>query len=670
MTVRGYTLAVDWSRNGSFTGPLGDVSGYVLDQPELEISFGRERTQAAADTSAGKLTFALRNDERLFSPENASSPIVGKIAPGCRARFDKLHNGTLYTLFDGVLDECEVDPAAPANDFTATVLDAWGRPNGETLSTPLYSGIRTGTAIELVLDAIGWTGGRDVDPGATVMPWWWEEGTDAATAVDKLVRSEGPPAIAYVQGGTFFFRDRHHRITDARSNTGAATIASYDFEAGVADYNNANGCTITSTTAQARTGARSGLMTVVGSPPQAYVRPTVDIGVNVGRQYRATMWVYSPTATTVLAALDWSNASGYLSGSYPSFAVPATTWTQLTVSATAPAGATRTAFGPTLTSPTAGTLLYLDDVTFEQVDATQGTFTHITPTGTGPTGDFKVLEDSFMYNHGLRHIANTVTFSVQQRAAGDLVEVWSTDTPIVLAAGESTAIEASAPDPFFNAVAPVADVDYELQFGTVTVGLSRTSGQSALITLTAGGTPAQLNRLALRANPVPVVRTVKVSEEDASSIGAYGRQAWPVDAPWANVLDARSIAQRIVSTYATNRPVVQFKIDGVLSGSYLTQVLARQISDRITVRNDELGVNRDFIIERIAHAVSGLGTRHTVEFTCEVTDPLQPSNVFTFNVAGLGFDQGAFGAYGIDSATTMFRFDTAGQGFNQGTFAS
>jgi len=518
MTIRGYTVGIDWSRAGTYAGTLEDVSSYVLDSPDLEVSYGRDSTQAAADASAGKLTFALRNDDRQFSPENSASPIAGKVQPGCRVKFDKLLGGALYTLFSGDLDDLEVDPHAAAKDFSATVLDAWGRPGAEKLSTPLYSGLRTGDAIGLILDAIGWTGGRDLDPGATLMPWWWEEGTDAVTAVQKLVDSEGPPAIAYVQGGTFTFRDRHHRLTRTASTT------------------------------------------------------------------------------------------------------------------------------------------------------SNGTFTHIIPEGSGPAGDFKVLADTFTYNHGLQHIVNSVSFSVDQRVAGDLEQVWSTDSPITLAAGEVLIIEAKTSDPFLNAVVPTSD-DYDLAFGSVTVTLSRTSGQSTLITLTAGGVAAQLNRLALRAVRVSVARTFKVSEEDISSINAYREQTWPNDLPWAGVYDARAIAQRIVSTYATNRPVVTFEVEA-LNDTYLTQILARKISDRITVRNDAIGVNRDFHVERIVHTVKQLGVRHTVQFTCEVTDPVQPATALTFDVAGKGFNQGAFGINGIDNAATMFRFDVPGQGFDQGRFAT
>lgn len=519
MSVRGYELLADWSRHGTYVNVLEDVTSYILDEPDVFVSYGRDQSRATSAATAGKLTFALNNLDRAFSPENTSSAIAGKVVPGTPVRLLQTHESATTTIFAGVLDELNVDPNAAAKTFTGDVLDLWGRLGAEVLSTPLYSGLRTGEAIGLILDAIGWTGDRDLDPGATFMPWWWEEGTDAATAVDKLVESEGPPAIAYVQGGTFIFRDRHHRTSRAASLT------------------------------------------------------------------------------------------------------------------------------------------------------SQGTYTHAVPAGSGPVGSFKVLRNSFAYDHGLRHIVNSVTFIVDERLPGDVEEIWSTDTPITLAAGQVLPIEVEANNPFLNAVPPEVGVDWDADVA-ITVDLSRTSGQSTTLTVTATGGAAVITRLALRAVSVPVVRTVKVDEEDVSSIGMHTRQTWPKDRlPWANVYDARAVAERIVAVYATNRPTVTLSIAN-LDDDYMTQILARRISDRVTVINDEMGLDADFIVERITHTIRKLGGIHRLELGCQVADPVQPSNIFTFDVAGKGFNDGAFGVDGIDDPDTTLMFDIAGRGFNDGVFAS
>jgi hypothetical protein len=532
VTVRGYQLAVDWSRHSTYANTLEDVSGHVLDEPDVTVAYGRIEGRTTTDPAIGKLTFSLRNDGRQFSPENTSSPITGQVLPGANVQltYTPTSTGSTAVLFSGPLDQFDIDPNAPARDFSAEALDGWGTPNAEKLSTPVYSGLRTGDLIGIVLDEIGWTGLRDLDPGATVVDYWWAEGDSAAEAVQKLVQSEGPPAIAYVQGGVFVFRDRHHRLTRTASQT------------------------------------------------------------------------------------------------------------------------------------------------------SQGTYAHVIPEASGPAGQLKILRNSFAYDHGLQHIANSAVFEVEQRQPTGPEEVWSTQTPIVLAANETTTIIAQASDPFVDAQVPgpytynsdgsIGAGEYSLQYGTITITLARTSGQAVAITLTAGGTGAYLeDGLKLRATPIKVARTVKVIEEDASSIGRYRRQAWEQPAPWANAYDARAIAQRVVAIYATPRPSVVLSIVN-LDDTYIAQIVGRVISDRITIRNDELGLNADFLVEGIRHAIRMWGALHTLTLYCEIAEPTQPSNIFTFDVAGKGFDDGAFGINGIDNAATMFRFDVAGQGFDQGVFST
>lgn len=299
----------------------------------------------------------------------------------------------------------------------------------------------------------------------------------------------------------------------------------------------------------------------------------------------------------------------------------------------------------------------------------QATYTHIYPEGTGPGSDFKMLRDSIDYDHGRDNIVNSATFQVDVRAGGVIAEVWSTDAPFVVAAGTTVTIFAQSTDPFIDAVTPDSS-DYELVTGTVAIALDRDSGQSAAISVTAGGTDVTVSSLRLRAAPITVVRTVKVSAEDAGSVLTKGRKTWDRALPWAGPYDAQAIANRIVSTYAVARPVLTFAIDGAINSTYLQEFAARKISDRITVREDIVGINTDFIVERVQREIASLGVSSRLTITCELPQPVQAANAFTFDVAGKGFDDGAFAADGVDNPATMFRFDVAGVGFDQGVFAN
>lgn len=520
MTVRGHQLAIDWSQQGTYANALEDVSSYVR-QGVIEIAWGRKvEGEITLSTTSGTLTFELDNGSQQFSPENGSSAITGKVLPGRAVRYQVTNAGTTYTLLAGLLDDFSIETDV-TTVFSGSALDGWGRPGALTISTQLYNGIRTGDAIGVVLDAIGWTGGRDIDPGATYMPWWWEEGTDAATAINRLVASEGPPAIAYVEGGTFVFKDRHHRLFDARSQT------------------------------------------------------------------------------------------------------------------------------------------------------SQGLFTHIVPAGSGPPGDFKIEANTFQYDHGIKTIVNTANFAVEIRMPQAPAEVWVKEDPVTLASGETVSVTVQANDPFMNALAPDTTNSIDIQSGALSaVSLSRTSGQSTLLTVTAS-TDTVINRIAVIANPVTVSRTVQVTASDISSQGIFGVREWPEDAfpVWAGPYDAQALADKIVATYATYRPTITFTIVG-LDATYLNQIMTTRISDRITVRNDKRGINAEFMVERLVHRITNLGILHRLEITCQATEPVQTTNALTFDVAGKGFNDGAFAVDGIDSATTAFRFDVDGVGFNQGVFAT
>ena len=222
MSVRGYRLAADWSKGGGYGGPAEDLSGY-LTEDDLVIEVGRDTSQAATALAATTLGFTLNDATKVFAPESSTSVIAGKVDVGVPFVFDLTISGSAYPLYSGILDSFDYDPYAL--ELTGTISDAWGKPSAEVLSTPLYQGQRTGALINVVLDACGWTGLRDIDPGATVVAFWWAEGKDAATAIQELIDAEGPPAIAYVDAGTFVFRDRHHRILDAPCLTSQATFS-------------------------------------------------------------------------------------------------------------------------------------------------------------------------------------------------------------------------------------------------------------------------------------------------------------------------------------------------------------------------------------------------------------------------------------------------------------
>lgn len=212
MSGAAYTFAVDWDDDGAFTETYDDVTEDVLDRG-IEITYGRDQFRQLAPPAVGSQSFALCNVSRIYSPENSSSPLSGEIEPAREVKSEVVFGSTTYPLFRGRIDDFEIRADRGDRSVDFTMLDGLAVLAGVKLSTEVLTMQRTGSIIDYILDQVGWTAPRDLDLGATHVPWWWEEGTDAFDAVKDLVLSEGPPAIAYVApDGTFVFRDRHHRL--------------------------------------------------------------------------------------------------------------------------------------------------------------------------------------------------------------------------------------------------------------------------------------------------------------------------------------------------------------------------------------------------------------------------------------------------------------------------
>ena len=73
-----WTIAIDWDRNGEFSGEHDDITQRVL---LAEWFVGMQRPyQLTADGST--LVIRVNDKDRRFSPENSAGPLTGKLVPG------------------------------------------------------------------------------------------------------------------------------------------------------------------------------------------------------------------------------------------------------------------------------------------------------------------------------------------------------------------------------------------------------------------------------------------------------------------------------------------------------------------------------------------------------------------------------------------------------------
>lgn len=285
----------------------------------------------------------------------------------------------------------------------------------------------------------------------------------------------------------------------------------------------------------------------------------------------------------------------------------------------------------------------------------------------------------FEYSHGWRDIVNDVVFAVEERRPDtDLSAVWESTSTISLSIGQSVTVDVQTSDPFLDAqdIADGTDIIYS-GAGIPSTLLSRRSGQSAAITITAIGGSLTVTYLRLRARSVPVARTVQVAAADSTSIARHGQRTYGDEAPWAGQHDALAVAQLLLAAYSERRPTVSLRIVSSDLAHHL-QVATRQISDLITIRNGELGLYADFFIENVQHTLARMvgeddcpGPVHYATFGCERSGVVVPDNPFTFDVAGAGFDDGVFDPTAADNPENVFIFDDPTQGqFDFGRFGT
>lgn len=225
-----YTFAIDWAGDGSFSTTGDDVTHDVL-SGGVALSYGRDQARQLNQAKVGNSSFSLINVSRKYSPDWTGSVLSGDLDNSREMQGSVAFNGVTYPLGFSRIDDYTVNADIDNRTVDFTFLDGMNLLNGTQLSTPVLASQRTGDLMNYILDQVGWTGPRDIDPGATVVKFWWAEGTTAFSAAQDLVKSEGPPSIAYVGlDGTFVFRDRHHRILRSQSNEVQASFVAAEID--------------------------------------------------------------------------------------------------------------------------------------------------------------------------------------------------------------------------------------------------------------------------------------------------------------------------------------------------------------------------------------------------------------------------------------------------------
>jgi hypothetical protein len=238
-------VQVDWSGDGTYTGPADDVTRDTAADPGLTLDTGRDGARSLNPPKVPSLELELRNDHVRYSNENPLSPVYQLVTPGTPVlasftfgKVDRYTAHTPYTEHDPYDGLAHINFGSFRLDQVSQAVE-WGQQRvkvralglsstlvGRSVSVDLHQALRTDQAIALVLDAAGWpTDKRALSPGDTTLLFWWADERSAWDLLVELLAAEGPGAMYEDENGVFHFENRNYRAVTPRSQTSQASFS-------------------------------------------------------------------------------------------------------------------------------------------------------------------------------------------------------------------------------------------------------------------------------------------------------------------------------------------------------------------------------------------------------------------------------------------------------------
>ena len=227
-----YTVEIAWTSPvfGGFivgTSKVGDTIGYFtvtgwVDETErvLNMKINRGSTDDLGKVINGSCTIVLKDTNGRFNPTNTASALYPNVNPMRPVRVKATYGATDYYRFFGYVQSITENPSPSKRSVSirCTDLISW-------LSTeyPVVAAngtaTTTGTAIERILDTIGFTDAsfRDLDTGDTIADYSADGTQSALTQIQNLVAAEG--GTFYIsRAGAATFENRYARNQAPRTS--------------------------------------------------------------------------------------------------------------------------------------------------------------------------------------------------------------------------------------------------------------------------------------------------------------------------------------------------------------------------------------------------------------------------------------------------------------------
>jgi hypothetical protein len=233
------------------------------------------------------------------------------------------------------------------------------------------------------------------------------------------------------------------------------------------------------------------------------------------------------------------------------------------------------------------------------------------------------------YSAGFKDIYNQVTCAVTRRATQTLQKVWEYGQAVTLGPAESRLVEVRLSDPCSGALAPVNGTDYTVAAGALSTAptLENVNAKRLGIRFVATGAGAVINGVTsngpqLRAQPTTVISqgTERQSIDSSASIAKYGgvnaipRPLQVGALPEINSNTAIALCDAVAAFYQDPRATISVKVTNI-DALHLTYQLTLDVSDRISVVSEPLGLYGDFWIEQVQQQREGM--KLVTTYVCE-----------------------------------------------------
>lgn len=352
-------------------GAWVDVSAYVSGQ----LTTNRGRSRETDRFTTGSASFVLRNETRLFDPTNTASIYYPGIVPRTPVRV----NVAGSRVFTGYVDDYDVGYQKP-NICTVTVscLDAFSILANTYVVNQSLGQQFSGARIAALLALNSYSGALNIASGQATI----QAGTYGASFPGDVVLDDMQAIAASEWGylymdrsGTLQFQDRYWILEQNQGTsivpawtlggTGGNRLSAVDssLETGLGTWAPNTNCTVAQSAAQALDGTHSLAMTSVAAG-NMYCQTANTYPVVAGVQYMAIASLRAAASPRpgLIGIVWYTSAGSYIGYNNGTAALDTTTgWTQVVVSALAPAGAAFAQLTPNILSAGgASELHYID----------------------------------------------------------------------------------------------------------------------------------------------------------------------------------------------------------------------------------------------------------------------------------------------------------------------